>query len=169
MTVSVADSSQGTVRKAIYSNEASLCKALDNCRLDWTFDGQAAWFGQDETFIFHRSAAQSGDIGDSQTSSIETTVNGPGNLSFYGKVSSEEGYDNYSFFIDDELQGTEISGEIDWTKEMYSLEGGTHTLKWQYSKDSSLSEGSDCVWLDKVRWPNESELSPGPLNLLMLD
>ena len=29
---------------------------------------------------------------------------------------------------------------------------GTHTFRWQYSKDASGSGGSDCIWVDHIEW-----------------
>ena len=29
---------------------------------------------------------------------------------------------------------------------------GTHTFRWRYSKDSSGSGGSDCIWVDHIEW-----------------
>ncbi|MBU0700269.1 hypothetical protein KKE26_03080, partial [bacterium] len=47
---------------------------------------------------------------------------------------------------------SKISGATGWTQISYSIPSGTHTLKWAYTKDSSVSSGSDCGWLDKVEF-----------------
>ena len=73
-------------------------------------------------------------------------------MSFYYKVSSENNYDKLHFLID----GTEKnnwSGDIGWTQATYNLTPGTHELRWEYSKDVSLSTGSDCAWIDNVVFP----------------
>lgn len=69
----------------------TLGEALNNTALVWTTHGDAEWFAQTSTSHDGEAAAQSGDIGDSQSSHLETTVAGPGTLSFYWKVSSENG------------------------------------------------------------------------------
>ena len=39
---------------------------------------------------------------------------------------------------------------MDWRQTRYSIESGTHTLRWTYKKDGSVNYGSDAAWLDKV-------------------
>ena len=33
------------------------------------------------------------------------------------------------------------------------MTAGTHTFKWSYKKDSSVSSGSDCAWIDDIQFP----------------
>ena len=98
-------------------------------------------------------------IGASQSTYMSMTVNGPGTLSFWWKVSSESNYDYLRYFVDD-TQGGQISGTVDWTQVTIELEGESdHTIKWQYSKDGSVDSGSDCGWIDCVEWSGEPEVS----------
>jgi len=80
---------------------------------------------------------------------IRTTVTGPGTLSFYWKVSSEDSYDFLKFKIDGAIY-SQMSGEVDWHKVTYDIASGSHTLMWSFNKDASDSEGSDAEWLDKI-------------------
>ena len=43
-----------------------------------------------------------------------------------------------------------ISGEIDWQRITFPISFGEHTLRWTYSKDSSLVDGDDAGWLDGI-------------------
>jgi hypothetical protein len=129
---------------------SSLGEAVDNTALRWTTGGSANWFAQTTTYYYGGDAAQSGDIGDSQSTWLQTGVTGPGNLTFYWKVSSENTYDFLRFYIDGSLQTGSISGTVDWQQKSYSIGNGTHTLQWIYIKDTYTSSGSDCGWLDKV-------------------
>ena len=81
---------------------------------------------------------------------METTVTGPITLSFYWKVSSESGYDYLRFYIDSVEQAGSISGEVGWTQKTFSIPTGAHVLKWAYTKDVSVTSGSDAGWVDKV-------------------
>jgi len=45
---------------------------------------------------------------------------------------------------------------------------GIHLLRWTYSKDSSVSKGSDCAWVDMVSYKRTGK-SPAPWLLLLLD
>ena len=56
-------------------------------------------------------------------------------------VSSERNYDKLSIFLD-ETKLLEVSGEENGNKKI-NLTAGTHTLKAQYSKDSSSYSGDD--------------------------
>ena len=135
----------------------SLGEAVDNSALSWITGGNADWFGQTSTYYYGEDAAQSGAISHNQNSWIQTTVSGPGTLSFYWKVSSERNYDFLEFYIDDVRQDR-ISGNVDWQYKTYTISSGSHTLKWKYRKDVSINSGSDCGWLDKVEFSATSDL-----------
>lgn len=46
-----------------------------------------------------------------------------------------------------------ISGEITPQTCEIPVRKGTHTFKWEYSKDRSKTEGSDCGWLSRIKYP----------------
>ncbi len=121
----------------------------------WTFGGDANW-GMETTEVYEGAySAVSGDISDDQTSSLEITldVTTDDSISFYKKVHSEGGYDYLRFYIDGNLQD-EWSGESDtWTLHGYPVTIGTHTFKWAYEKDFSVSSDFDCGWIDYVLLP----------------
>ena len=75
-----------------------------------------------------------------------------GTLSFAWKVSSETNYDRGFLFVDG-AQKQVVSGEQPWTQVSIAVpDGGAHLVEWRYMKDGSVSRGSDCLWLDEVRW-----------------
>ena len=78
-----------------------------------------------------------------------------GDLSFYKKVSSENNWDWLRFYIDNVQRG-EWSGDAAWSQETYAVTTGTHTFKWSYQKDGSVSSGSDCAWVDDIQFPPTS-------------
>jgi hypothetical protein len=135
----------------------TLCGAVDNCDLTWTTGGSANWFEETDTAYYDDDAAQSGAISNSQSSYIQTTVTGPGVLTFRWSVSSESYYDSLAFYIDSNLQN-KISGSVIWEQQTFILPSGTYMLKWSYEKDSSSSAGSDCGWLDKVEFTPMPEI-----------
>ena len=98
--------------------------------------------------------AKSASIGDLETSVlyIDLQVSANDEVSFYYKVSSESNYDFLVFSIDSQDQ-TDWSGNIDWSLASFPLTPGTHRLQWRYSKDSSVSSGQDCAWIDNVVFP----------------
>ncbi len=126
--------------------------SLECGNLSFASGGDATWFGQATTTHDGVDAAQSGDIGDSQQSWLTAEVEGPGDLSFWWKVSSESGYDYLRFHIDDIAQFSLSGTGADWVQKQVALGEGTHTLKWSFTKDGSVSHGEDCGWLDEVLW-----------------
>ena len=126
-----------------------LGQALNNSSLTWSTSGNAAWFGESAVTHDGNSAAQSGDIADSQSSTLQTTVTGPGTLTFWWKVSSEQYFDYLSFYIDSALQAA-VSGEQGWQQQAFAVPAGSHALKWTYAKDPSVSDGTDAGWVDQV-------------------
>lgn len=108
---------------ALFSNATvSLNTALDDT-LTWSTTPTSGdignWFGQ--TTVMRSGdttgSARSAVIGDNKTSSIQTTVSGPGTLSFYWSVSSEPNYDFLSFYIDGVRQSGRISGAPGFTQQ----------------------------------------------------
>jgi hypothetical protein len=131
---------------AIGSAQAvTLGEAVDNTGLAWTTGGDADWFGQSSHHYYDGDAAQSGDISSGQSSWIQTTVTGPGILSFYWKVSSVFARLDLEFYIDGVRESWCWAYE-NWEPEAHSIPSGSHTLRWDYAP---LSEG-DAGFLDRV-------------------
>lgn len=94
------------------------------------------------------------NLGNRQESkfTINRTTLFPDSISFYYKVSSEEGYDLFKFYID----GTEqfrASGEVDWTRASFPVPAGSHIFGFSYNKDFYTVDGSDCAWVDNIVLP----------------
>lgn len=121
----------------------------------WTLGGTLPWTVANTGSHAGTYTAKSGAITHSQTSTMETVRNltTAGNLTFWYSVSSESGYDYLKFYIDGVIQTSSWSGTVAWTQATFAIATGTHTLKWEYSKDSSVSSGSDCAWVDDIVFP----------------
>ncbi len=142
----------GFVSVPAYSQTPGLCEALDDCSLTWTTSGDSPWVVQKGVVYFGDSAVASGRVGNNQTSVLETSVNGPGVVTFYWKISSEAFNDFLIFSIDGVEQTGKISAEVDWQQKTFSIDPGKHRLQWIYRKDKSGSWGYDTAWLDKVEY-----------------
>lgn len=120
----------------------------------WEFSGNANWVIDNSEAWDGSNSARSGSIGDQSTTEVSYTLEDgmAGQISFYRKVSSESGYDYLQFYIDGVLQD-EWAGEEDWEEFIYNVDEGTHTFKWVYDKDYSVSSGDDCGWIDYVIFP----------------
>ena len=94
------------------------------------------------------------------TGSMQLQVNvlAAGELSFWYKVSSENNYDKLHFYMDGQERGV-WSGTVAWTEFTQAVTVGNHTFKWEYTKDSSVSSGEDCAWVDDIVFPPTNVLT----------
>jgi hypothetical protein len=92
---------------------------------------------------------QTGDVSDGGSSRLETQVEGPAEVSFDWKTSSQSGQDVLAFLVDGEASCS-ISGDTDWERVSVPLGEGMHSLAWLYAKDGSISMLEDSGWLDSV-------------------
>jgi hypothetical protein len=91
------------------------------------------------------------DIGDSQSAGVQTTVRMPnaGTISFARRVSSEASWDYLRFYIDGVQVGL-WSGSVAYSRVSFPITAGNHTLEWRYTKDGSVSTGTDTVYVDDI-------------------
>jgi hypothetical protein len=79
-----------------------------------------------------------------------------GNVTFRVKISSEPTFDKLEFFIDGVLKAT-WSGTANAAWQLsptFAIAApGVHTLKWVYSKDGSVTSGSDSAQIDALVTP----------------
>ena len=94
--------------------------------------------------------------GSASSSYIETIVNMAAGetLSFQYQVSSEEDYDGLRFSVNGDTElfasGWEQSN---WRSFTYTAPStGSYVMRWEYTKDSSVSKGFDYAMIDTVRY-----------------
>ena len=96
---------------------------------------------------------------------VEATVDVPfdAKMGFWVRVSSENNYDKFHFYIDGVEKGSALSGTVAYTYKEYDVTAGTHTYKWAYQKDSSVNSGDDCAYIDDITMYRKDEpLPPTP-------
>jgi len=100
-------------------------------------------------------SAKSANINDFDKSglTISMDVTGYDDISFYRKVSSEQGADFLKFYIDGVVH-EQWSGLLDWELVTIDVSPGYHTFKWLFEKDESVSHGYDCGWIDWITLPS---------------
>lgn len=130
---------------------SDLGQALNATYLTWLTDSNYAW--SVETYDTHDgvSAAISGYPAYGQHSRLDTTVTGPGTLSFWWKVSSRTNANYLRFYVDNNQQ-TRISGLMNWQQKTYSLTSGVHYLKWLLTADSNTVGEVNYGYMDEVTW-----------------
>ena len=123
----------------------------------WEFGGNSPWIVSNNDPYEGVYCAKSGDISDGQSSELYISMNvlADDEISFFRKVSSEEGWDFLRFYIDGSQIG-EWSGEEGWEEVSYPVSTGSHTFKWTFEKDGSVSNGDDCGWIDYIIFPAAS-------------
>ena len=136
----------------------TLGQALNATNRTFSTGGDGDWFAQ--TAVTHDgvAAAQSGAIGDSSETWLETEVIGPGTLSFWWKVSCAPGADSLQLWVDGTFEA-EITGEQDWSPFSLDLPAGQHFLHWSYVKDTSSASGADAGWVDQVQFAQPTTAS----------
>lgn len=130
----------------------------------WTSEGDYPWEIINSGAYAGTYCARSTNYNvNSSISDLVLTINAAnaGDVTFYSKVSSENGYDFFKFYLD----GTEMdsrSGTGNWQESSYPITAGTHTLKFTYEKDYSQKSGSDRAWIDNITFPGSGEIAPVP-------
>ena len=120
----------------------------------WINDNTRPWVIDTTNPYAGMYSAKSGTTSHNTSSTLIMNADVPsnGDITFAVKVSSEANYDKLTFSIDGVTKGT-WSGEAAWSVESYPITAGQHVLTWKYTKDGSVSNGSDCAWIDEIRLP----------------
>ncbi len=120
----------------------------------FTLTGNSSWEVSDlEPIDGLFSMKVPGGLNDRQSVVAELTLDTTGGeMSFDVKVDSEAGYDILRFYIDDVYQD-QWSGLSATETVIFPISGGTHTFKWDFTKDGSVSRGQDAAWVDNIIIP----------------
>ena len=108
---------------------------------------------------------KSGAITHEQTSTLSTTVDGPGTVSFQWKTSCEDSGGEYDWdHAEFEVDGNVVEyldGVSTWQTVSREISGdGPHILLWRYKKDDVESEGEDCCWVADFQWTSAATPAP---------
>lgn len=125
----------------------------------WNNDASCPWTIDNNDPYEGMYCVKSGNINHGQETSLSFTyeVEQADTIAFYYKVSSEKHYDKLIFYIDN-VEKDNWSGTVAWSLAQYPVTNGTHTFKWTYKKDISVSSGSDCAWIDFIIKPRSRDL-----------
>jgi hypothetical protein len=146
--------------------QVPLNDALDNQLLSFTTGGDAPWIGQTSIYTYGNSSAQSGFLGYNKESWLETTVLGPGTLSFSWAVSSSifPNTNYLSLYVDGSLSD-HITNNSGWLNKTLDIGPGNHSLRWTYREDHDRATGR-CGWVDHVKYTKK--ISTSVINSLLL-
>ncbi|WP_035602764.1 hypothetical protein [Haloferula sp. BvORR071] len=134
-----------------------LAQAVDAVQFPWASTG-GGWVIQSKDSYDNTDAAASQPLADDASTTIQTTITGPGELSFQWRVDSEEDADFLSVSVDGGEPVESISGDTGWQQVIVNLPPGEHAVTWTYAKDGSFADGEDRGWLDEVRFVADDDL-----------
>ena len=117
--------------------------------LPWQVGGEGAWISQDSVTRDGTAAAAAQGVPHDGRAALTTWVYGPGKISFWWRVSSEEDYDFLHFEVNGR-QRASMSGESGWREYTGDLPYGWNELTWAYEKDDSESRRDDTGYLDQL-------------------
>ena len=128
-------------------------------------DSSSAWKITKSTAYEGTSSLVSGKAGDGTTTAVAYRSNfKAGTLSFYMKVSSEQGFDFARFYLDGVRQvftaagsAPGLTGNSDWIPVSIPITAGNHTFRWTFEKDDSYAGLQDAAWLDGVTLPETTQ------------
>ncbi|HEX7619137.1 MAG TPA: LamG domain-containing protein, partial [Verrucomicrobiae bacterium] len=138
----------------------TLPQALGATNLTWTLSGDTSWFVETtNTYNGAPAAAQSGSVTNYESTTLTTTVTGPGNLTFYWSSIAEDpngGFD-YEFYIDDPNTNdiADLHGDNSWqsiqqiTGGPIHIPAGQHTLGWTVYANGD-TDPTQAGFLDQV-------------------
>lgn len=92
------------------------------------------------------------DISDSQQTSVEYSVliDSDKFLNFNYNINSEENFDFFTVYINDELVLNKSGVSLQWETFTHPISAGLNKLTFVYSKDMSVSTDSDAVFIDNI-------------------
>lgn len=117
--------------------------------LPWSGDG-TSWFAQSVQRIEGSTALESGPLSFGRSSSLRTTLYGPGELRFMWRLESPEATSRVRFALDDTTTRS-LSGVVDWREETIVLGEGRHSVEWIVDRiGATVEPGIDAAWLDRL-------------------
>lgn len=146
-TTLIMDHSKAVAAVFARSLPNALAEAVDATNLTWSAGGDASFFYQTLTTHDNVDAAQSPPLATNQQAWVETTVNGPGPLSFWWKASAS--FADFRFLLNG-VQQRSIAGSADWSQFTLNVPAGPNTLRWAFVKTAVALAPNDAAWLDQV-------------------
>jgi hypothetical protein len=139
-------------------NSATLGVALNATNFTWAVFGDAPWFAETTNSYDNVSAVQSGSLLDSQSSIMQTTVTGPGTLTFYWQCMANDDSFDLEFDIDGQYVD-DIYEDTPWTQDpqvgseqgTWPIPPGVHVLSWDANTYYDTgSSPDDAGWVDQI-------------------
>jgi hypothetical protein len=110
----------------------------------------ACWYGQDAVSHDGRDAMRSPPVPPGGTSSLTTTLAGPGTLRWWWHIPAGTAGDSCSFVIDGGKPLVTLSAPSPWTEASMEIPEGLHELSWRWVTDTAGDPDTEAVFVDQV-------------------
>ena len=128
--------------------------ALNTTNLTWTTSGTGegqGWSVETGTSLDGSAAESSSVLSSGSTSTLQTTVTGPGTLSFWWFTPVTDEDEELSFNINGVTQASVFATTSSWQQQIFYLGTGSQILQWVYSQ--AIPPGDPNMgYLDEVRY-----------------
>ena len=114
-----------------------------------TFTGGSDWFSQAVVTHDGIDAAQSGPIGNDDTSVMTLNLSGPDRLLFWWKVDTMDGFNNLQVRLDGNQQDS-ITGSTQWEQSAVVIPPGPHTIEFVYQVINTGNHPVNAGWVDEL-------------------
>jgi len=147
--------SPGSTAPNVAGNNTPLGDALNAPELAWATTGDADWFGETTNSHDNVSAAQSGSVTGGQSSTLSTTVTGPGTLTFYWSSIAND--PNGGFDLQFDIDGGDVDdlyGDNPWQQPIsgpFIIPAGQHPLSWTVHPGGD-TDPTEAGFLDEVSY-----------------
>jgi len=129
--------------------ELTLAGALGTTNLAWRTGGDSVWFPEAQVSADGLDAAQSGALDSKGAGWIETTVIGPGTLSFKWRFAPGGANSGIDFLIDGDYEDGLTDATDGWEDCTVEIGAGRHVMRWEfYGSDGD----NGTAWLDQLVW-----------------
>ncbi|GAA5218266.1 serine protease [Corallincola platygyrae] len=150
------------VRMSVLIEEATDIGAyVDSALGDW-FSSDYPWQVQTTDSTVGNTGLMAGSISDGQESVLAVKVAGTGTLTFDYRVSSEEDYDFFYVYVNESTELTRSGIDSGFRSFSITLDEAETLVQFVYSKDASVSEGADTVYIDNIRFTSDNEQPETP-------
>ena len=134
---------------------------VDAPQLPWSTGGDEAWdesWGESQDGVDAAMSPPGGGLGLDGESWIETTIQGPGTLSFWWGLMADSG-DDLQF----DLNGSTVdalNGDWGWDSKQIELAPGPNTLRWTFINGDDSAMSQDAAFLDLVVFEPSTATEP---------
>ena len=146
--------------KVVWGNAVEeLFETGDFSQYDWQVDPYYPWTITTTNPYEGQYCMKSGGAGVAYVvSNMTVTLNIPadGEMSFFCRISSENGYD-YGYFYIDGQQMANYTSAGSWCEQTFPITAGDHTFQWRYTKDGSVDSNDDCFYVDYITFYRRPE------------